>query len=88
MTQKQASETHKNSHKLSRANLQVCSTCGKFIATTYRETAKGELAIEELELDVKILSSPIGRLRTAKSQNSGHREQSSDSVMRVEDTCW
>gem|GEM_PF-7126130 len=84
----EASEASKHSHKLIRANLHTCSTCGRLIATTYRETEKGELLIEELELDLKIMSSRISELRTATPRKYTHRSQSSDTVMRVEDTCW
>ena len=84
----EASEANKHSHKLNRVNLHACSTCGRLIATTYRETEKGELLIEELELDLKIMSSRISVLRTATRRKYAHRNQSSDAVMTVEHTCW
>jgi hypothetical protein len=88
--QTEASEAYKHAHQLARTNLQVCSTCGRFIVTTYRETTNGQLVIEELELDVKIRSSRIGRLRTATPENLSRPElfPPSEVVMRAEDTCW
>jgi len=80
--EEEASEANKHLHKLTRVNLHACSTCGRLIATTYRETKIGELEIEELELDVKIVSSRTSRLRTSMPRKS------SDAVMTVEDTCW
>ena len=84
----EALEANKHSHKLTRANLHTCSTCGRLIATTYRETEKGELLIEELELDLKIMSSRISELRTATPRKYAHRNKPSDAVMTVEHTCW
>jgi len=44
--------------------------------------------IEELELELKIVSSRISELRTATPRKYAHRNRSSNAVMRVEDTCW
>ena len=84
----EASESDKHSHKLTRVNLHACSTCGRLIATTYRETKIGELEIEELELDVKIMSSRISRLLTLKPRKYAYPEQPTDAVSTAEDTCW
>lgn len=84
----EASEANKHSHKLTRATLHACSTCGRFIATTYRETKTGELVIEEVELDVKVGSSRISRLRTLTPRKYAHPEPPPDTVLTVEDTCW
>lgn len=84
----EASESDKHSHKLTRVNLHACSTCGRLIATTYRETKIGELVIEEMELDVKIVSSRSSRLRIVTPRKYARPEQPSDAVLKVEDTCW
>ncbi len=84
----EALDANKHSHKLTRASLHTCGICGRLIATTYRETEKGELLIEELELDLKIVSSRISELRTATPRKYAHRDQPSGAVMTVEDTCW
>lgn len=84
----EALEANKHLHKLTRASLHTCSTCGRLIATTYREMEKGELLIEELEMDLKIVSSRISELRTATHRKYAHKNQPSDAVMTVEDTCW
>jgi len=55
---------------------------------TYRETKIGELMIEEIELDVKIVSSRISRLRTVTPRKYPHPEQPSNAVIAVADTCW
>ena len=86
--EEEASEANKHLHKLTRVNLHACSTCGRLIATTYRETKIGELEIEEVELDVKIVSSRTSRLRTATPRKYADHGQPSDAVMTVEDTCW
>ena len=86
--QTETSETDKHSHEQTRVNLQVCSNCGRFIATTYEETDTGELVIKELELDVKIVSSRISQLRSTVSQTYSSPKQSSDKVMTKEETCW
>ncbi len=86
--EEEASESDKHSHKLTRVNLHACSTCGRLIATTYRETKIGELVIEELELDVRIMSSRISRLRTVTPRKYAHPEQPTDAVSTAEDTCW
>jgi hypothetical protein len=82
------SEASKHFHKLTRVNLHECSTCGRLIATTYKETKSGELVIEELDLEVKILSSRISKLRTATTQKYVHAEQSPSKTLMLEDTCW
>jgi hypothetical protein len=84
----EASEASKHFHKLTRVNLHECSTCGRLIATTYKETKSGELVIEELELEVKILSSSVSKLRTATTPKYVAAEQSSSKTMTLEDTCW
>jgi hypothetical protein len=56
--------------------------------TRYRETEKGELVLEELELEVKIKSSRIGQFRSAMTQVNRTQEESSDAVKTREETCW
>ena len=84
----EALEVSRHSHKLTRVNLQRCSACGRFIATTYKETKTGELLIEELEFDLKVVSSRSSRLHSTTPRKSVYLEQPSDAVMTVEDTCW
>jgi hypothetical protein len=86
--QVEESDANNHSHKLARSNLQMCSTCRRVIATRQWETKEGELMIEELELDVKIVSSRINRIRTATSRNNPSKEQPSNVDMAGEDTCW
>ena len=84
----ECSEANKHSHKLTRMNLHACSICGRFIATTHKETKNGELVIEELLLEVKIVSSRIRRLRISTAGKYAYPDQPSDAVLKVEDTCW
>jgi recombinational DNA repair protein (RecF pathway) len=84
----EGSEANKHLHKLTRVNLHECSTCGRLIATTYRETKSGETVIEELELDVKILSSRVSKLPLLIARKYDHAEQSSNKSTVLEDTCW
>ncbi|TMI57406.1 hypothetical protein E6H18_04920 [Candidatus Bathyarchaeota archaeon] len=83
-----ASSDEKHSHQLSRANLQVCNTCGSFFVTRYKETEKGELVLEELELEVKVTSSRIGQFSSTVRQVNGAPKESSDIDKTREETCW
>ena len=67
--EEKALEPNRHSHKLTRLNLYTCSACGKFVATTYRETKNGELLIEELEFELKVVSSRISRLHSTATRN-------------------
>jgi hypothetical protein len=86
--QSAASSNEEHLHQLSRANLQMCKKCGGFFVTRYRETEKGELILEELDLEVKIKSSRIGQFRSTMTQVNGTPRESSDAVKTREETCW
>ena len=84
----EAPKDSRHSHKLTRMNLHTCGTCGRFIATTYRETKTGELLIEELELELKVTSSRSSQIHLTTPRKYTYLKQPHDAVMTVEDTCW
>lgn len=55
--------------------------------TIYKETDKGELILEELELEVKVKSSRIGQFPSAVRQVNGAPKESAVDKTR-EETCW
>ena len=86
--EEEAPEANEHPHKLTKMNLHRCSTCGRFIAITYKETQTGELLIEEIEFDLKVASSRSSRLHSTTPPKYTYPKRPSDDVMTVEDTCW
>ena len=56
--------------------------------TRYKETEKGELVLEELELEVKVKSSRIGQFPSVVRQVNGAPKESSSVDKSREETCW
>jgi hypothetical protein len=56
--------------------------------TRYKETEKGELVLEELELELKIKSSRIGQFRSPMTRTNATPKESSEAVKAREETCW
>ena len=75
-------------HRLSQVKFQTCSICNGFFVTLLSRNSKGELVLNELELDLTSKPSRGTEHQKPKVESEPAQEIRSKSPEEREQTCW